>query len=347
MLGIGRCCLYATPDARSPETGLMGPIGRRPGLRSLSLNHDKDRHLVLKTAKFCRQAVAAAFVLALAATAASAQTTAPQTPAPSGAQPAPDAVVARVDGQPIFEADIALADEEIGAQLQNYPPAVRRKVLIEFLIENQLFAKAAGAGKVADSTAFKQRMAYWNRRMLRDTYFEEMIQKGITDAEVKKFYDEKVASAASGEEIKASHILVATEDKAKEILELLGRGSEFAELAKQYSTDPGSKDSGGSLGYFTKGRMVPAFEAAAFQLKVGEVSLPVKSQFGWHIIRVDDRRQRKPPPFEAVKERIIAALVRNKARQLGTELRKKAKIEYTGEPPKLNLTPAPAAPGKQ
>lgn len=327
----------------------MGPFGRRPALRSHSLNHDKDSHLVLKSAKFCRQAVAAAFAVALAATAATAQTTAPA-PAPSDAQPAPDSVVARVDGQPILESDVTLADEEIGAQLQNYPPAVRRKVLIEFLIENQLFAKAAGADKVADSAAFKQRMAYWNRRMLRDTYFEEMIQKSITDEEVKKFYDEKVASAASGEEIKASHILVPTEEKAKEIFELLGRGGDFAELAKQFSKDPGSKNSGGSLGYFTKGRMVPAFETAAFQLKVGEVSLPVKSKFGWHIIRVDDRRQVKPPPFEAVKDRIVAALVRNKARQLGIELRKKAKIEYTGEPPKLKLTPAPTpapATGKQ
>lgn len=294
------------------------------------------------------RAAGAAAVLAL--TVAAATTAIAQTPGqtPGQAQPqakppaAPSTVVARVDGQPITEADITLAEEEIGAQLNGYPPNVRRKVIIEFLIENQLFAKAAADGKLSGTDAYKQRMSYWSRRMLRDTYFEDTLRKTITDADARKFYDQKIASLKGGTEVKASHILVPTEDKAKEIFEQIAHGADFAEMARKHSGDPGSKTNGGSLGYFGKGRMVPEFEAAAFQLKVGEVSLPVKSKFGWHLIKVEDRRERKPPPFEAIKDRIIAALMRDKARETGSKLRETAKIEYVGEKPRLNLTPAPA-----
>jgi peptidyl-prolyl cis-trans isomerase C len=176
--------------------------------------------------------------------------------------------------------------------------------------------------------------------MLRDTYFEQSVRQQITDEETRKFYDERV-KAAAGPEIKASHILVDSEDKAKEIYEQIAHGGDFAELAAKHSKDPGSKTNGGSLGYFGKGRMVPAFETAAFQLKVGEVSLPVKSRFGWHLIKVEDKRDSKPPPYEDVKDQIVTALVRQKANDLGKELRKSAKISYPGEKPKIGPTIVP------
>jgi len=268
-----------------------------------------------------------------------------QTPASPAPKTAGSAVVATVNGNPITEAEIELAEAEIGAQLGQYPPKVRRKVLIEFLIENQLFAGAATASKVAETTDYKERLRYWQRRVLRDVYFENVLAEQITDADAKAFYNEKVANVKGGPEVKASHILVETEDKAKEIYEELAHGGDFAELAKKNSKDPGSKDSGGSLGYFGKGQMVPEFEAAAMQLAVNEVSLPVKSKFGWHIIKVEDKRERKPPPFEALKDRIVNALMQQKARETVKTLRQSAKIVFTdpepASPARLPFTAAP------
>jgi peptidyl-prolyl cis-trans isomerase C len=128
--------------------------------------------------------------------------------------------------------------------------------------------------------------------------------------------------------VRARHILVDSKDKAREIYEKIAHGSDFAQLARENSKDPGSKDQGGELGFFTRGQMVPQFEEAAFKLKKGEVSDPVESQFGWHIIRVDDRRQRAAPAFETVKDRVVASMIHKKAQQIATDLRGKAQIEY-------------------
>ena len=244
---------------------------------------------------------------------------------PAGAQ---DAVVAKVNGRVITEADVRLAQTEIGADLQNYPAATRRRVIIEFLIENELFAEAAAAKNVAASTAYKERKNYWDRRSLRDSYFDTQIRSQITEAQARAFYDAQVKGFKGGEEIRASHILVKTEDEAKAIFEQIAHDGDFAELAAKHSLDPGSKAKGGDLGYFGKGRMVPVFEKAAFSTPVGEVSLPVKSQFGWHIIKVTAKRNSKPPAFETLKDRIITRLMRDKAKQLADDLRKKAKVEY-------------------
>ena len=244
---------------------------------------------------------------------------------PASAQ---NAVVAKVNGRAITEADVRLAEAEIGADLQRYPAATRRRVLIEFLIENELFAEAAGAKDVAGSTVFKERKHYWDRRSLRDSYFDTQIRSQITDAEARAFYDAQVKGFKGGEEVRASHILVKSEDQAKAIFEQIAHDGDFAELAAKHSTDPGSKVKGGDLGYFGRGRMVPEFEKTAFATPVGEVALPINSQFGWHIIKVTDKRSRKPPSFESLKERVINRLMQDKAKQLADTLRKNAKVEY-------------------
>ncbi len=246
----------------------------------------------------------------------------------SGAAGAQEAVVATVNGRPITEADVRLATAEISGDLQNYPAATRRRVVIEFLIQNELFAEAAANNNVAASTVFKERKHYWDRRSLRDAYFETQIRGTITDAQARAFYQQQIKTYPSGEQVRASHILVKSEDQAKAIFEQIAHDGDFGELAKQHSIDPGSKVKGGDLGYFGRGRMVAAFEKAAFALPVGEVSLPVQSQFGWHIIKVTDKRTGKPPAFAAVKERIVAKLVHDKARAMAETLRSKAKIEY-------------------
>ena len=239
-------------------------------------------------------------------------------------------VIAKVNGAPITEQDLAFAEREIGANLDQAKltnPAQRRKVLIEFLIENQLLAEAAIKNKLGDGAGFESRMAYWKRRALREAYFDKSIQSLITDAEAKAFYDSQAKTARSGPQIRARHILVKTENKANEIFELIAHDGDFVELAKKHSTGP-SAPQGGDLGYFGKGQMVPEFQKAAFALKVGEVSHPVKTKFGWHIIKVEGRRDSSMPPYPQLKPRIVEHLARQKTRQITTQMRKGAKVEY-------------------
>jgi peptidyl-prolyl cis-trans isomerase C len=199
---------------------------------------------------------------------------------------------------------------------------------LEFLIENQLFADAAEGEQLGSGAAFNERLQYWRRRALRDAYFDKSVRGTINDADARKYYAGQVGAMKPEEEVRARHILVESKDKAREIYEKIAHGSDFAQLAKEHSKDPGSKDQGGELGFFTRGQMVPQFEEAAFNLKKGEVSEPVESQFGWHIIKVDDRRQRAAPAFEAVKERVLAHMIHQKAQQIAADLRGKAQIEY-------------------
>jgi peptidyl-prolyl cis-trans isomerase C len=243
----------------------------------------------------------------------------------AGAQ---ERVIAKVNGKTITDTDMKLAEAEIGSDLGSLPDATRRRVLIEFLIENQLFADAAEGQRLGGGQSFDERMQYWRRRALRDAYFDKSVRQTISDADAKKFYENQVGSLKSDEEVRARQILVVSKDKAREVYEKLAHGSDFAQLAGGYSKDPGSKDQGGDLGFFGRGQMVPQFEEAAFRLKKGEVSEPFESQFGWHIVRLDDRRQRSAPAFEAVKERVVASMIHKKAQQVAADLRGKAQIEY-------------------
>jgi peptidyl-prolyl cis-trans isomerase C len=242
----------------------------------------------------------------------------------AGAQ---ETVVAKVNGKTITEADMRLAEAELGSDLGSLPDVTKRRVLAEFLIENQLFADAAEAQKLAAGPDYNDRIQYWRRRSLRDLYFDKTVKDSVSDAEAKKFYDDQVGSAKP-EEVRARHILVESKEKARELFEKVAYGTDFAELAKQNSKDPGSKDQGGDLGYFSKGQMVPQFEEAAFKLQKGEVSQPFETQFGWHIIKVDDKRTGQAVPFDTVKERIVGAIIHQKAQQIAGDLRAKAKIEY-------------------
>ena len=248
--------------------------------------------------------------------------------APATAQPA-DPVVATVNGRQIVASDLKLADAEIGNDLGSLPEPTRRRVLIEYLIETQLMADAAEKASLGQGATFEQRLQYWRRKALRDSYFDSKVKGMVSDADARRSFDAQVGGRTAKEiEVKASHILLDSEAKAKEVFELLGHGSEFAEMAMKHSIDPGSRTTGGSLGYFTRGQMVPQFEEVAFKLDRGDVSLPVKTQFGWHIIKVEDKRERRPPDFEAVRGRITAALVVQKAQDVVDQMRAGAQIDY-------------------
>lgn len=239
----------------------------------------------------------------------------------------PDKVIATIDGKPITEGDLAVAESEIGSDMGTMPGPQKRASLLEFLIDNQLFAEAAEKEKLDQSPAFQTRLAYLKRRALRELYFEKVIKAGVTDADARKIYDEQVKLLKPEEEVSARHILVDTEAEAKTLKEKIDKGADFAQLAKENSKDPGSKDDGGNLGYFGHGQMVPQFEEVVFKLKKGEVSDPVKTQFGWHLVKLEDRRVKQPPAFEIVKDRIVQSLLLRKAQQTAVGLRADAKVD--------------------
>lgn len=250
---------------------------------------------------------------------------------------ADDAVLAKLNGKEIRESDLALAEAEVGPEVHNMPAANRRRLLLEFLIEMQLFADAAEGEKLTSGPDFEKRLAYWATRAKRDAYYEKSVKGSISDAVTKGIYDDKVKMIPAEDEVEARHILVDSEEKAKEVVEKINKGEDFAKLAEEYSKDPGSKADGGKLGYFAKGQMVKEFEDAAFALRKGEVSKPVQSKFGWHIIKIEDRRTKPLPTYEEVKDQILNSMVQQKGQQVATDLRGKAAIEYVDTEIKLQV----------
>jgi peptidyl-prolyl cis-trans isomerase C len=238
---------------------------------------------------------------------------------------ADDPVLARVNGVDIKQSDLDYASSEVGSRLANYTPQDRKKVLLQYVIENELMAAAGQTDGLDKTDTFPGRVKYHERRALRDAFFDVKIQESVDEAEAKKIYDEKIGQVKPEQEIHARHILVATPEEAKEIADRLKKGEDFAALAKEKSKDANAE--GGDLGWFARGQMVKPFEDAAFALDVGQVSEPVQTQFGWHIIKVEEKRDQPLPSFDQVKEAIIAQLVQAKAQEVVTSLRDKAKIE--------------------
>jgi peptidyl-prolyl cis-trans isomerase C len=256
---------------------------------------------------------------------------------------ADDPILAKLNGKEIRESDLSLAEAEVGPEVANLPPANRRRLLLEFMIEMQLFADAAETDKLTSGPEYEKRLAYWHTRAKRDAYYEKAVKGSISDGVLKGIYDDKVKMIPAEDEVEARHILVATEATAKEVVEKINKGEDFAKLAEEYSQDPGSKADGGKLGYFSKGQMVKEFEEAAFALRKGEVSKPVQSKFGWHVIKIEDRRAKALPTYEEVKDQILNGMVQQKGQQVATDLRGKAAIEYVDSEIKLQVEQEAAA----
>ena len=240
--------------------------------------------------------------------------------------PDANAVIAKVNGQEIKQSDLTIAEEELGPSLAQMDPASRRENIIAFLIDMKIVAKAAEDKKVADSADFKQKLSFARNRLLMDNLLATEGKSALTDDAMKKVYQEAIEKVAGEKEVHARHILLPTEDEAKAVKAELDKGADFAELAKKKSKDPGAAD-GGDLGFFTKDQMVPEFSAVAFALEPGKVSDPVKSQFGWHIIKVEEKRDRKAPAFDEVKAQVSQFVVRKAQADYVTKLRAAAKIE--------------------
>lgn len=245
--------------------------------------------------------------------------------APSWA--APETVVATINGHDITESEIGFAEAEIGSELTGVPNENRRRVLVEYLIEAHLMADAAEKADLAKGDAFEQRMKYYRLRALRDAYFEKKIRDAVPESEAKSVYEERVKSIPPQEEVRARHILVKTEEEAKNIAKELNAGGDFAKLATKHSLDRAGQG-GGDLGYFSRGQMVKPFEDAAFSLEKEKISAPVKTEFGWHILKVEDKRKRQPPTFDEVKDQITASLIQTKLQSVVRALRESGKVEF-------------------
>ncbi|MBV9701156.1 MAG: peptidylprolyl isomerase [Methylobacteriaceae bacterium] len=260
-------------------------------------------------------------------------------------QPAAAKVLAKVDGVEITDDDVKIALEDIGPTMPQMQPAEREAYVLNYLIDSKLVAREAEKQKLGDAPGFASHLAYFRDKILMESLLGGIAKTAATDDVLKKTYDDAAKAQKPQEEIHARHILVPTEDEAKAALKRIQAGEDFAKVATELSKDPGSE--GGDLGYFTKDRMVPEFAEAAFKLKVGEVSEPVKTQFGWHIIKVEDRRMKPFPTFEQVHDQVVRYVVQKAQAELITKLRADAKIERTepepkpAEPPKAEAPPKP------
>jgi peptidyl-prolyl cis-trans isomerase C len=258
------------------------------------------------------------------------------TPQLALAQQANDPVLARVDGVEIHQSDLAMAEADIGGSLPPVQGDQRRDALISYLIDVNLLSRAAEAKKIDQAPVFPQKLAFARKKVLVEALLEQESKTAANDKDIKKFYDENLKPQ---NEVHARHILVETEAQAKDVVTKLKGGADFAQLAKEVSKDPGSD--GGDLGYITKDQVVAEFGEAAFKLDKGKISDPVKSQFGWHVIKVEDKRERKPPPFDAVKDRIKVVLMQKANEDFVTKARQGAKIE------RLTESASPAAGDKK
>jgi peptidyl-prolyl cis-trans isomerase C len=277
--------------------------------------------------KFVRILAIAAFVL-LGAAAGRAEDAPAPAPAPA-ATPAPDTVLATIDGQPVTEADLELALSDLDQQFARLPAEQRRAAAMSAIIEIRLLAAKAVAAGIDKQPTFQRQIEFLRQRSLHSQLVAAEVAAKITDQEIRARYDQEVANTPPVNEVHARHVLVKTKEEATAIIKQLDGGAKFEDIAKEKSSD-GSAGQGGDLGWFGPGQMVPEFEKAAFALEVGSYTKePVQTQFGWHIIKVEDKRAKQPPAFEQVKDQIRSALLRDKYFALVKSARDAAKVEIS------------------
>lgn len=257
-----------------------------------------------------------------------------------------DKVLATIGGQTITEADVKAAQAGLDPSLARLPEDQRRMATIAALVDVRAIAQKARAEKLEETPEFKRQVELFIERQLHDAYFKKQVIDVLTDAEIRTRYDKEVAATPAQNEIRARHILVKTEDEAKAIIKELDGGAKFEDIAKAKSTD-GAAEQGGDLGYFGAGQMVPEFEKQAFTLEVGQYSKePVKTDFGFHVIKVEDKRAKQPPAFDDVKEQVKEVLLREKYVETVKLLRDELKVEWVDPDVKkameASANPAPA-----
>jgi len=242
----------------------------------------------------------------------------------------PETVIATVNGAPITEADLAVALADLDQQFARLPEAQRRAAALSAMIEIRLMANEAQAKGLDKDADFQRRLAFLQQRALHGETIEKEIADKITEEEMRARYDLQAAETAAVNEVHARHILVKTKEEAEAIIKDLEGGGDFQKIASEKTDDPSGKQSGGDLGWFGPGQMVPEFEAAAFALEPGGYSKePVQSQFGWHVILVEEKRAKQPPVYDEVKDQYRQMLLRDKYFDLVKQLRAAGDVQVT------------------
>lgn len=239
----------------------------------------------------------------------------------------PDAVVATINGEPVTEADLSIAIADLDQQFAQLPDEQRRAAALTAVIEIRLLSAEAEKQGLADGDEFNRRMELLRQRALHSAYIDQEVASRVSDEAVRARYDQQVAATPPTNEIRARHIIVPTQEEAAAIIAELDAGGDFEALAREHSKD-GAAGQGGDLGYFGPGQMVPEFEQAAFAMEVGAYSAePVQTQFGWHVLKVEDKRVQQPPAFDQVADQFRSLLLREAYFQAVTDLRESADIE--------------------
>ncbi len=272
--------------------------------------------------------------------------------ADKSATPAKDYTVLKVGGSDIKNSEVidtwkGLFPNGQAPDFNSFDENIRQNVLRGIVSERLIYNEAVKAGYDKDAEV-KKRLEQLQKQVVMQAFMENKAKDLVTDDQLRAAYAEKVAAAKGQEEVRARHILVASEDEAKKIAADVKKGGDFEKIAKDKSTDKGSGANGGELGWFTKDRMVPEFADAAFKLKKGDISAPVKTEFGWHIIKVEDRRPVQVASFDDMKESLKGELANKSVQTYVEGLLKKSDIKYydaNGKEKPFSTSLAPAAKG--
>jgi peptidyl-prolyl cis-trans isomerase C len=259
--------------------------------------------------------------------AAAPATEAPAAPAAPPAMPKPETVVARVNGAEIRFSDVQDAIGGLPEEYRKLPPQMLFPMLIDQLVDRKAVVMLAHKQGLETDPAVIKQIARATDAALQNALFMRDIGPLVSEEAIKARYDSTIAGKPGEEEVHARHILVPTEEAAKKIIDDLNKGGDFEALAKANSTDSGAAQ-GGDLGYFKKGDMVPEFAAAAFALKPGEYTKePVHTQYGWHVIKVEDHRQAPPPTLEQSHDQIRQEIIQEGVKKVVAEAKEGLTIE--------------------
>ncbi|QQP90301.1 peptidylprolyl isomerase [Skermanella sp. TT6] len=272
-------------------------------------------------------------------------------PADAGTGAGEDPVVAKVNGAEIKRSEVMRTIASLPPQVQQMPVQMIFPAVIDQIINGKLVAEAGYKNNVQNDPEVAERMKRAEERIVQELYLTQEVQKRITAERLQEAYNQFKQENPPQDEVKASHILVESEDAAKAIIADLKKGGDFAKIAGEKSTDKAAAQQGGDLGFFTKDQMVEPFANAAFAMKPGDVSeTPVQTQFGWHVIKVVERRQSTPPTFEEVQEQLRSQVSEQVIGELVEDLRSDARVERfqmdgSPMPEQPAATPGSAAPG--
>lgn len=246
------------------------------------------------------------------------------------AKAADDPVVAVVNGYEILMSDILNRRQQLGPQAQQYPVQLLFNLILQDMISVRLVADEARKQGYDKESQVRRTVSQIEDQILQQELMSRYVKDNMTDDAVKARYDRFLKENPPLDEVRARHILVETEEQARAVIVRVGKGEDFARLAQEVSTGPSGKV-GGDLGYFTREKMVPEFSAAAFEMRPGDVTKsPVKTQFGWHVIKIEDRRTQEAPSYAQAEGQMREQVQEQLKQEYVSELREKAKVETYG-----------------